>query len=309
MVWTIGSLALLAAALGSRCAGALELSLRQERRLQARYIALAGVQNCIRVLDMDITPSYDGLTDAWAHSEELFKENAVGNGSFTVEGYGLQDEERKISLETAPPEVLDGLLAATGALEADREVIVDSILDWRDKDQEKRPYGAENFHYQGLHPAYDCKDGPFESAEELLFVRGMTPELFSAISPYVTAHGSGRVNVNTAGPEVLRALGFTEQGIQGLRIYCVGEDGKAGTPDDRALASIGAAAAELSQYIPVEDLNRIAVLDAAGALGVKSQEFAFDITARVADDEEGKDRVRIQGVIDREGRVKAWSER
>ena len=290
MIWTVGSLALLAAGVGSRCAGVLEQTLRQERRLQARYIALAGVQSCLQALDTDTSPSYDGLSETWAHS-------------------GLVDEDRKINLNKAPPDVLRRLLAAAGAVEADQDVIVDSIADWRDKDHEKGPYGAESFYYLGLDPAYECKDGPFESIEELLFVRGMTPELFSVISPSVTVHGSGRVNLNTAGPDVLRALGLSEQGVQGILFYQAGEDNQPGTPDDRALSAISAAGAELAQYIPAEDIARLAQLDAAALVGVKSQDFAFDITGRVNEDEQGRDGVRLIGVMDRKGKVKAWAER
>ncbi len=309
MVWTIGSLALLAAALGSRCAAALDLTMRQERRLQARYIALAGVQHCLQALDRDSTPTYDGLSETWAHSEALFKAQPVGAGQFTVANGGLQDEDRKISLNTAPPDVLHRLLAAAGAVEADRDVIVDSILDWRDKDQEKEPYGAENFYYLGLDLSYECKDGRFEGVEELLLVRGMTPELFSVISSRVTAHGAGRVNLNTAGPDVLRALGLSEAGVQGFVTYISGEDSQPGTADDRVLTAVSTAGSELAPYVPTEDLNRLAQLDAAAFLATKSKDFAFDITARVADDEKERDTVRLRGVIDREGRIKAWAER
>lgn len=321
MVWTVGSLALLATALGSRCAAHLDLTMRQERQLQARYIALAGVQGCLQVLDSDSTPTYDGLAEPWARSETYFSNRPMGAGQFTVQAtredpltgnavssHGLADEERKIPLNTAPPDILNALLAHAGGLrEQDREEIVDSILDWRDEDHEKGPYGAESFYYLGLDPAYECKDGPFENIEELLLIRGMTPELFSRLAPHVTVHGSGQVNLNTAGPTVLRTLGLSEPGVQGVVTYCSGEDSQPGTADDRALTAASAAGSELANYVPAEDLNRLAQLDAEGVLGVRSTEFEFEVTAQVAEDEVNVTRLRV--TMDRKGRIRAWEER
>ncbi|HUY32908.1 MAG TPA: hypothetical protein VMV69_09015 [Pirellulales bacterium] len=55
--------------------------------------------------------------------------------------------------------------------------IADAILDWLDADDDQRPYGAERSYYVGQSPAYAPKNGPFASVEELLLVRGVTPQL------------------------------------------------------------------------------------------------------------------------------------
>ena len=55
------------------------------------------------------------------------------------------------------------------------EDIADAILDWIDEDDEVRPYGAEFSDYSSL--GYAPKNGPLETIEELLMVRGVTPEL------------------------------------------------------------------------------------------------------------------------------------
>jgi len=53
-----------------------------------------------------------------------------------------------------------------------------SILDWRDPDDLYRMNGAEPDYYQSLKEPYRCKNGNLDSIEELLLVRGVTPELF-----------------------------------------------------------------------------------------------------------------------------------
>jgi DNA uptake protein ComE-like DNA-binding protein len=55
--------------------------------------------------------------------------------------------------------------------------IADAILDWLDADDEPRAYGCERSYYSGLNPPYAPKNGAFSSVEELLLVRGVTPQM------------------------------------------------------------------------------------------------------------------------------------
>ena len=95
--------------------------------------------------------------------------------------YGLIDESSKINLSILPyADVLVGEGAARGFLLNLPEMtddIADAIIDWVDKDDEAREYGAESSYYEGLNPPYQCKNAPMDSLEELLLVRGVTPEL------------------------------------------------------------------------------------------------------------------------------------
>jgi DNA uptake protein ComE-like DNA-binding protein len=52
-----------------------------------------------------------------------------------------------------------------------------AILDWMDTDDTPRQNGAEREYYSGMSPSYAPKNGPLESVEELLLVRGVTPYL------------------------------------------------------------------------------------------------------------------------------------
>lgn len=55
--------------------------------------------------------------------------------------------------------------------------IANAILDWIDSDDQPRTGGAESDYYSGLNPPYLAKNGPIESLDELLLVRGITPDL------------------------------------------------------------------------------------------------------------------------------------
>jgi DNA uptake protein ComE-like DNA-binding protein len=55
--------------------------------------------------------------------------------------------------------------------------IADAILDWIDPDGDPREYGAEADYYSSLSPPYTPQNGPLKTIEELLLVRGVTPDL------------------------------------------------------------------------------------------------------------------------------------
>ncbi|HBJ37716.1 MAG TPA: general secretion pathway protein GspK [Planctomycetaceae bacterium] len=59
--------------------------------------------------------------------------------------------------------------------------VADAILDWLDDDEEARPNGAELEFYSTLPTPYAPKNGPIDSVEELLLVRGVTPALLFGV--------------------------------------------------------------------------------------------------------------------------------
>ena len=96
-------------------------------------------------------------------------------------------------------------------------------MDWRDADDLHRANGAENDYYLALSPAYTAKNGALDTVEDLLWIRGMTPDLFygysdrddqSADKPrqvglreiFTVDSPIDRVNLRTAGAEVIHAL-------------------------------------------------------------------------------------------------------
>ncbi len=84
--------------------------------------------------------------------------------------YGLTDEASKINLNSATEEMLLKLPGMTSELAS-------AIIDWRDTDSEITPGGAENEYYLLLADPYYCKDGPLETVEEVLLLRGASEEI------------------------------------------------------------------------------------------------------------------------------------
>ena len=73
---------------------------------------------------------------------------------------------------------------------------------------------------------------PFKLKEELLLVEDITPEIYNKIKDFVTVNSQGPVNINTAAPEVLAALGFDDDLIEVIKEFRAGEDRIEGTEDD-----------------------------------------------------------------------------
>ena len=94
--------------------------------------------------------------------------------------YGLEDESARLNLNSL-------VIADTYATNGGREMlmslpgmtvdIADAIMDWIDDDDETREFGAEFDYYQSLGSPYEPNNGPFNTVEELLLVRGVVPEL------------------------------------------------------------------------------------------------------------------------------------
>jgi general secretion pathway protein K len=158
-----------------------------------------------------------------------------GDGQFKIE---KMNESGKVNLNRAGALLLRMMLNNFQIEESDKNIIVDSIMDWRDKDNLHRLNGAEDDYYLSLPQPYKCKNGDFTSIEELLLVRGVTPEIFHGglkdmVAVYQdketgpvsdiqrrTGFDFNKININAASPRMLRALpGITEEIVQAIVKY------------------------------------------------------------------------------------------
>jgi general secretion pathway protein K len=151
----------------------------------------------------------------------------IGDGHYRLR---ITDESGKINLNTLRENngiILTNLLMNNGVPEDTARIIVDSILDWKDKDNLHRLNGAEDDYYQSLPKPYKAKNADFDSVEELIFVRGITKAILQGnpdgkgILPFCTVYSnSDKINLNAAPIEVLKAIpGMTDEMIQRIVTY------------------------------------------------------------------------------------------
>jgi len=314
-VWIILILGIFVSILSSRAFFAIRFMERMEEDLKAYYIARGGVQIAQRLIEQDETPRVDGFGENWINSS-YFYQHTVGEGHFTIQvpdaylplgagpWYGLVDEDRKININTADPGILKNLVGYIGQFpEEIAQGIANAIVDWRDEDSDRREGGAEDYEYRSLSPSYEAKDAPFENLEELLFVRGVSPDLYQALVPYVTIYGSGKLNINTASFPALLALGLSEEAVYGMMTFRQGEDGMEGTSDDRTMASASSAISELDTLIPQEDITNLMELFSEEAITVQSEAFYLSMEAKTKRMEHP---LQVSCVLNRDGEVMAW---
>lgn len=191
-------------------------------------IARSGFNGALAVLYEDgSSTTEDTLRETWAHAGIISGSSAYlfDEGRFLIEIADLsgriqinqlvhQTGDNKGEYKEEQKDLLTRFLSSEEFNLDDDEVvdIIDAIKDWIDPDDETTRFGAEDSYYQALETPYPCKNAPFEFLEELLLVRGMTKELFygteerPGISLYLSTHGDGKININTAALLVLRSL-------------------------------------------------------------------------------------------------------
>jgi len=92
--------------------------------------------------------------------------------------------------------------------------LVPSIIDWTDDDDQltclpfvkHQNLGAESAHYEKLETPYPCRNAPLDTTEELLLVKGLTPQVFNRLCDYVTVYGDGKININCAPRQVIESI-------------------------------------------------------------------------------------------------------
>ena len=153
-------------------------------RIQARYLALAGIEKAKALLYQNAlqrSRSGKNHTGELYNSPEQFREVPLGRGQFSVirrarqdEGggivYGVGDEESRLNVNLA-----DG--GSLAKLDGITPQIIAAIADWRDGDNAVSPGGAEAEFYLSLQPPRLPRNGPFLTVRELLMVRGVSADL------------------------------------------------------------------------------------------------------------------------------------
>jgi general secretion pathway protein K len=197
--------------------------------VQARHLAEAGAQQAIReILSQSQVAALDedgqlvfyralpGQTTPVRLPALPRTRVALGPGAFS---YRISDEAARLSVNGVGPDRLDRLLAGLEVEREQRDIIKDSLLDWRDANEIHRVHGAESELYSRLPVPYRARNGNLQDVSELLQIRGVTRELYVGVDgrpglgELVTVLGVTAVNLNTAGPLVLKALGLSDAEI------------------------------------------------------------------------------------------------
>jgi type II secretory pathway component PulK len=259
----LSSMTIISVGLAYRTKIEMRIAFAHAQRMQAYYLALGGIERIKALLcQEELTP----LTIARicqfssnAEEENLFEQFPdfdLNEGKLLI--YSLRDEQGYLNLNNSDPvswSNIDGISQECCA----------SILDWIDEDGDTSPDGAETDYYQRLEPPYISKDAPFVALKELLFLRGVTRQLYIGedlnrnlflddnerdgwsqmpfdnednrldlgLVDIFTVYGDGKININTTNQVILSALSGLDDTVAELILsHRAGPDRQLGTDDD-----------------------------------------------------------------------------
>jgi len=265
---------------------------RYSDQTQGYYIALAGFERGVYEFLQQST-GRDAL--ATQKKADIFDgdwhEEALGGGAFRVRWV---DEGGKININRADEDTLRRVFTNLGIEEPNKAILVDSIMDWRDPDDLHRASGAENDYYRSLTPPYTAKNGPFDTVEDLLWVRGMTAELFYG---YGDSQGDRAENTQRAG---LREIFTVDSPIDRVNLRTASADvihALTGIPLEKSRRFV-----EERKKLSDKTLADLLPLLGIGASDAALQQFVFANPAVVTVEAEGRPTEsrlsrRVKGVV------------
>jgi general secretion pathway protein K len=221
LLWVLAALSVIALSFARESRVEVSAARNAQSLEDSYFVARAGIATTIyQLLQRRYTPALRQaeLQDTPDPLDLGIATGSLGGGVYRVD---IQDESGKVAVNTVSEELLRNLVEAIGIKKPDSDIITDSILDWRDQDSAHRLNGAEDDYYQQLNPPYKARNGRIETIEELLLVRGVTPEYFYGypekengivsykygLSRYLTPYSNRpQVNINFAALPVLQAV-------------------------------------------------------------------------------------------------------
>lgn len=210
VLWLSAALAAIAFALANTERGETERASTSIEGMRAYYLATGAISRALLYIQWGRPYFLPGMT-------RLIYEFPTGHAE--VE---LIPETSKLNINASPPEELFRLIVALGADPERAQQIVEAIIEWRTPASINQSSPLDAF-YLSLTPSFRSRHASFEEIEEVLLVRGMTPDLFygtyerdnqgrlgprAGLRDCASVYGSaGQINVNAAEPAAMLALG------------------------------------------------------------------------------------------------------
>ena len=220
VLWLSAALSAIAFTVASTVRAETERTSTEVDSLRAYYLASGAIDRAILYIQWG--PAYrnpDGTPKYFQNPMPILQFN-FPTGAATAE---IIPETSKLSVNSARPNEMLGLLQALGAPPDQAATVVQGILDWRSAS----PGGSFtqfDQYYLSLAPSFRARHASFQEIEELLLIRGVTPDLFygsytndgqgrlvphAGLRDCLSVYGAtGSLDANTVQPAVMQAIGI-----------------------------------------------------------------------------------------------------
>ncbi|MFN7937474.1 MAG: type II secretion system protein GspK [Bryobacteraceae bacterium] len=225
VLWLSAALSAIAFSVATTVRGEIERAATASDGVKGYFLARGALQRALLWVQWTEFRNMDGSPRYWVPGTPRLHFE-FPNGAADVD---LIPESAKLNVNTALPEDLFRLMQALGFDPARASEITAAIIDWR----APAPQGMTEFdsYYLGLTPSFRARHASIEEIEEILMVKGMTPELFhgtyvrdaegklsprSGLRDCLSVYPGGQIDVNYAHPAVLAAVGLTPDAIAAI---------------------------------------------------------------------------------------------
>jgi general secretion pathway protein K len=223
VLWLAAALSAIAFTLANTVRGEIERSSTDADSLKAYYLAegaidrmLVYIQSGGAFVGPDGKPRYQ---QGQTHVLRLDFPTGVVRAEYIP-------ESSKLNVNSAPPPEIGNLLLALGVDPVRAPAILAGILDWR-QGTPGGSFSEFDQYYLTLTPSFRARHASLQEIEELLLVRGVTPDLFygsytrdaegrliphNGLRDCLSVFGAlGPMDVNTVTPEVMVAVGIAPE--------------------------------------------------------------------------------------------------
>ncbi len=223
VLWLTAALSAIAFTLANTVRGEIERSSTEADGLKAYYLAEGAIDRLLVYIESgpalvgpDGKPRFQpGKT----HLLQLDYPTGVVRAEYIP-------ENSKLNVNLASPLELTNLMLAMGVDPNQAQVIVGGIADWR-SGTPGGSFSELDQYYMSLTPSFRARHASLQEIEELLLVRGITPDLFygsytrdgegrliphAGLRDCLSVYGSvGALDVNSVTPEVMVAVGVVPE--------------------------------------------------------------------------------------------------
>ncbi|MCC6262344.1 MAG: general secretion pathway protein GspK [Bryobacterales bacterium] len=224
VLWLVAALSVIALTIAATVRAEIDRTTTNAEGVRAYYLAKGALDRAALYIQWGANANQPGHPPVYYQRGMRTLEFRFPTGLATVD---VMPETAKLNVNRAAVEDLLRLFLALGLAPPEAVELAAAVDDWRKPASEAiTPFDR---YYLSLTPSFPARHASLENVEELLLVKGMTPELFygayvpgsgdslvwrSGVRDCLTVYGrSDSVDINWAEPPVLAAVGLPPQAV------------------------------------------------------------------------------------------------
>ena len=223
VLWLAAALSAIAFSVANTVRAETERTSTEVESLRAYYLASGAIERAILYIQWGAAYRNPDGTPKYYQNPMAALQFNFPTGAATTE---IIPENSKLNINSSQPPELLKLMMALGVPAEQAETVVQGILDWR-SGSPGGSFTSFDQYYLSLSPSFRARHASFQEIEELLLIRGVTPDLFygsyirddqgrliprAGLRDCLSVYGStGLMDANSIQPAVMQAIGISPE--------------------------------------------------------------------------------------------------